>query len=68
VRPALLVNENFPVPATAVLRVQGLDVLAISECCPGWDDVRVMSLALESQRWLITSARCDSVASAVVSA
>jgi predicted nuclease of predicted toxin-antitoxin system len=54
VSPALLVNENFPAPATLALRAKGLDVLAISECCPGWDDVRVMSLAQESQRWLIT--------------
>ncbi len=53
-RPALLVNENFPVPATTALRAMGFDVLAIGECCPGWDDMRVMSLALESQRWLIT--------------
>lgn len=53
-KPALLVNENFPAPATAGLRVAGLDVLAISECCPGWDDVRVMALAVETQRWLIT--------------
>lgn len=53
-RPALLVNENFPAPATAALRAAGLDVLAIGECCSGWDDARVMSLAVESQRWLIT--------------
>jgi len=31
-----------------------MDVVAISECCAGWDDVRVMSLAVETQRWLIT--------------
>lgn len=53
-RPALLVNENFPAPATEALRAKGVDVLAVSECCPGWDDTRVMSLAVETQRWLIT--------------
>lgn len=53
-KPALLVNENFPAPATAALRAVGLDVLAVSECCSGWDDIRVMSLAVETQRWLIT--------------
>lgn len=53
-KPALLVNENFPAPATLALRALGMDVLAISECCSGWDDVRVMSLAVETRRWLIT--------------
>lgn len=53
-RPHLLLNENFPAPATAALRAAGLDVVAASECCSGWDDVRVMSLTVEEQRWLIT--------------
>jgi hypothetical protein len=54
VTPRLLLNENFPAPATADLRAAGLDIVAVSECCSGWDDVRVMALAVEEQRWLIT--------------
>ncbi len=53
-KPRLLLNENFPVPATGVLRAAGLDILAIGECCSGWDDERVMALAVAEQRWLIT--------------
>lgn len=53
-KPRLLLNENFPAPATAVLRDAGLDAMAVSECCPGWDDARVIALAVEEQRWLIT--------------
>lgn len=34
-KPALIVNENFPVPALRKLREQGIDVLAVQEIMPG---------------------------------
>lgn len=30
-KPLLLANENFPIPAVAVLRDQGYDVVAVAE-------------------------------------
>lgn len=52
--PKLLLNENFPAPATAVLRVNGIDVLAIGETNPGVTDQAVMALAVQTQRWIVT--------------
>ena len=52
--PALLVNENFPAPATRLLRAQGLDVLAIAEAYAGIADQTVLALARDMQRWLVT--------------
>jgi predicted nuclease of predicted toxin-antitoxin system len=53
-RPALVVNENFPAPSTQVLRSAGLDVLAIGETHPGMDDRDVLALARAQGRWLLT--------------
>jgi predicted nuclease of predicted toxin-antitoxin system len=53
-RPALVVNENFPAPSTQVLRSAGFDVLAIGEAHPGMDDRDVLELARTQGRWLLT--------------
>ncbi len=52
--PALIVNENFPAPSTRVLRAAGVDVLAIAEAHAGIPDERVLALARDMQRWLVT--------------
>jgi predicted nuclease of predicted toxin-antitoxin system len=52
--PRLLLNENFPAPSVELLRDTGLDVLAIAEICAGMDDVDVLALAVQEQRWVIT--------------
>jgi predicted nuclease of predicted toxin-antitoxin system len=52
--PPLLVNENFPHPATLRLREAGLDVLAIAGLKPGMLDPEVLALASAQSRWLIT--------------
>ncbi len=49
-----LVNENFPAPSVAVLRVSGHDVLSIAESHSGDDDTEVLALAREEGRWLVT--------------
>lgn len=53
-KPRLLVNENFPSPAVACLRMSGLDVLAVSESAPGMLDPAVLAWAVRDRRWLIT--------------
>jgi Domain of unknown function (DUF5615) len=53
-RPALVVNENFPAPSTQVLRSAGFDVFAIAEAHPGMDDREVMELARTQGRWLLS--------------
>jgi predicted nuclease of predicted toxin-antitoxin system len=50
----LLLNENFPAPAVAVLRESGFDVLAIAETFAGITDQEVLALAVREQRWLVT--------------
>lgn len=50
----LLLNENFPAPATRRLVDAGMDILAIAASCPGIDDVDVLALSVREQRWLIT--------------
>lgn len=52
--PALLVNENFPAPATRLLRASGLDVVAVGDTHAGMDDRDIMALAREQSRWLLT--------------
>ncbi len=52
--PRLLANENIPAPAIALMRAEGLDVLAIAETHRGIADAEVMRLAREQQRWLLT--------------
>lgn len=53
-KPALIVNENFPVPALRVLRSQGVDVLSVQETMPGATDEAVLAMACETGRWLVT--------------
>jgi len=52
-----LANENFPAPSVAVLRASGHDVLFIAESHAGVDDTRVLALAREEGRWLVTGDR-----------
>lgn len=53
-KPALIVNENFPVPALRRLRERGIDVLAVREMMPGATDEAIISIARETGRWLVT--------------
>jgi predicted nuclease of predicted toxin-antitoxin system len=50
----LIVNENFPAPATQLLRANGIDVLSVQEIMPGASDEAVLAKAIETGRWLIT--------------
>lgn len=50
----LLLNENFPVPSIAPLRLAGFDVVAVAEVCAGSDDSSVLELAVREDRWLVT--------------
>ena len=52
--PRLLVNENFPAPATQTLRVAGADVLSVAERTPGASDEAVLALARAQECWLVT--------------
>lgn len=53
-KPALILNENFPAPAIRVLREQGVDVLSVGETMPGASDQAVLTKAFETNRWLVT--------------
>lgn len=53
-KPLLLANENFPVPALKRLRAAGFDVLAVTENMPGASDKLVLKHAHELGRWLVT--------------
>lgn len=53
-KPALIVNENFPAPAVRVLRAQGIEVLSVQETMPGATDEAVLATACETGRWLVT--------------
>ena len=50
----LLANENFPLPSVTALRMEGFDVLSISELSPGISDETVLSLAKDQTRILLT--------------
>jgi predicted nuclease of predicted toxin-antitoxin system len=54
VTPALIVNENFPIPALRVRRSRDIDVLSVRETLPGATDEAVLALACETGRWLVT--------------
>ena len=49
-----LANENFPHAAVAALLVRGHDVLHVGESHAGMDDTRVLALARDEGRWLVT--------------
>ena len=53
-KPALLVNENFPFPALRKLREQGVDVFAVREIMPGASDEAILRKACDTGRWLVT--------------
>lgn len=53
-KPALIVNENFPTPAVRLLRERGVDVLSVQEKMPGASDEAILKLACETGRWLVT--------------
>ncbi len=50
----LLVNENFPAPATRLLREQGIDVKSVGDAGVGIADEAVLAMARIEQRWLVT--------------
>ena len=50
----LLVDENFPAPATRALRAAGADVLSVAEQAPGAADEIVLALACAERCWLVT--------------
>lgn len=52
--PGLLADENFPVPSVRALREHGIDVLAVTEVCPGASDTEILALACEQARWIAT--------------
>ena len=52
--PSLLVNENFPAPATKMLRAVGVDVKSVIEFAAGIADEVVLAMARAEQRWLVT--------------
>jgi predicted nuclease of predicted toxin-antitoxin system len=49
-----LANENFPLPSIHKLRELGYDVISIGETAPSISDEDVMSLAIETQRTILT--------------
>lgn len=53
-KPALIVNENFPVPALLKLREWGVDVMSVQEDMPGASDETILMRACETGRWLVT--------------
>lgn len=53
-KPALIVNENFPVPALRKLRERGVDVMSVQEDMPGASDEIILMRACETGRWLVT--------------
>ncbi|MGD0771134.1 MAG: DUF5615 family PIN-like protein [Tepidisphaeraceae bacterium] len=50
----LLADENFPAPVIAAMRQRGHDVLVVAETMPGASDARVLAVAAEGQRVLLT--------------
>ncbi len=51
---ALLLDENIPRGMAEDLRGAGHDVWLVAEVAPGIDDVGVLALARETDRWLLT--------------
>lgn len=50
----VLANENIPLPAVALLRERGVDVIAVAESMPGASDADVTALARDEGRVLLT--------------
>lgn len=53
-KPALIVNENFPVPALRKLSEEGVDVLSVQEIMPGASDEAILRKSCDTSRWLVT--------------
>lgn len=49
-----LADENFSKPSVDLLRESGVDILWISEKSPGITDEKVMKLAIEQERTILT--------------
>jgi len=49
-----LANENIPQKSIALLREKGFDVKSISEASPGISDIKVLQIAQEEQRTILT--------------
>lgn len=54
---AFIADENIDAPIIARLRADGLDILSVGELDPGIDDDRVLEIANQQSRILITSDR-----------
>lgn len=52
--PALLADENIPLPSVRLLRAHGVDVLAAVETCPHASDAEILQRARAQCRWLVT--------------
>ncbi|HLA48182.1 MAG: hypothetical protein A3I04_08165 [Nitrospinae bacterium RIFCSPLOWO2_02_FULL_39_110] len=50
----LLIDENISPIVTEHLRSLGYDVKSIRECCKGYDDEKVVEIALHEERTIIT--------------
>jgi predicted nuclease of predicted toxin-antitoxin system len=53
-KPALLANENVPLPSVTYLRGLGYDVAAVAEAGAGIRDREVLQKAAAEQRWVVT--------------
>ena len=49
-----LADENFSYPSVHILRAAGLDVLAVQEEAPSIADTAVISLAIQTNRVILT--------------
>lgn len=49
-----IANENFPIAAVKILRLNGYDVIAIGESNPSIRDEEVMQVAIEEARTILT--------------
>ncbi len=50
----LLIDENISPEITADLKALNYDVKSISECCKGYDDKKVVEIALREERIIVT--------------
>lgn len=50
----LLIDENISPEITAHLRLLDYDVKSISECCKGFDDEKVVEIAIREERIIVT--------------
>jgi predicted nuclease of predicted toxin-antitoxin system len=50
----VVVDENFPAPATRLLRQAGHTIIAVSEVSAGISDEAVLQLANTHHAWLVT--------------